>query len=161
MYAGALAGPLVILPGLAIMFMLIPFYPSVIDEPLPISLVLANADSPALQWCVQIAIVGTLAATGAGLLHGINERIANAMADSKRAMPAALRPGLALAAMVFSIFLATEVGIIDLVALGFRYGAGAFIVIIFLPLVTRGLWKVLSPRDAVEKTAVPEKTAAE
>ena len=145
--AGAFAGPLVILPGLAIMVMLMPFYPAVIEQPLPISLVLDNTGNPIFVRCVQIAILGTLAATGAGLLHGVNERIANAMKVSQRTMPPALRPGLALAAMLFSVFLATEVGIVDLVAKGFRYGAMAFIVIIFLPLVTRGFWMIVSAQN--------------
>lgn len=145
--SGALAGPLVILPGVAIILMLIPFYPAVIEQPLPISLVLKNVGNPVFVWFVQIAILGALASTGAGLLHGVNERVAKSMEDSKRKMPAVLRPCLALSAMLFSVFLATEVGIVDLVAIGFRYSAYAFIVVIFLPLLTRGVWMVLRSND--------------
>ena len=153
--AGALCGPLVILPGVAIFLMLLPFHPEIIDVSIPISRVLEEVGSPLLILLVQIAILGTLAATGAGLLHGVNERIANTMAERENQMPQYLRPGLALAAMLFSVFLATEVGIIDLVAKGMRYGAYAFIVVILLPLLTRGLWMIKEGKKGTEAELEP------
>lgn len=145
--AGSLCGPLVILPGLALVLMLTPFYPAVVDEPIPIMLVFENMGSLVLPTIVQVAMLGTFAATGAGLLHGINERIANSREEKGKGMPDWARAGLALAVMIFSVFLATRFGIIDLVAKGFRIGAVAFIVIIFLPLLTRGFWMIMPGRE--------------
>ncbi len=144
--AGSLCGPLVILPGLALVMMLTPFFPAVIDEPIPIMLVFSNLGNETLTTVVQIAILGTFAATGAGLLHGMNERIANSRAAKNKETPFYFRAGLALVAMIFSIFLATRFGIIELVAKGFRYGAVAFLIVIFLPLVTRGFWMIMPGR---------------
>jgi len=146
--AGSLCGPIVFLPALAIFLVLLPFHPAIVDAPIPISIALERLDSPNLVLTVQIAILGTLALTGAGLLHGANERIANTMKEHRKQLPAAVRPGLALAAMVFSVFLATEVGIIDLVAQGFRYAAYVFVLVMVLPLVTRGFWMLGTGRPA-------------
>ena len=150
--AGSLCGPLVILPGLALVLMLTPFFPAVNAEPIPIMLVFANLDSPVLPIIVQIAMLGTFAATGAGLLHGINERIANSRAEKGKSMSNAARVAIAVGLMVFSVFLATRFGIIDLVAKGFRIGAVAFIVIIFLPLLTRGIWMILPERGKAHES---------
>jgi uncharacterized membrane protein YkvI len=149
--AGSLCGPLVILPGLALVLMLSPFFPTVVEEPIPIMLVFEGIGNDALSTTVQIAMLGTFAATGAGLLHGINERIANAMAEDGKAMPLYVRTVIALAAMTFSVFLAARFGIIDLVAKGFRIGAAAFVAVILVPLITRGFWLIMPARKGKER----------
>ena len=141
--AGALAGPMVFLPGLALLIMLVPFLPGIIDEPAPVMNVLDSINAPWLVTVIKIAILGELSLTGAGLLHGINERIANAAVERGRQLPWVFRPLLAVAALFFSVYLAAAVGLIDLVAFGFRYGAMLFLIIMVLPIITRGLWMIL------------------
>lgn len=97
--AGALTGPLVLLPGLASILALSAFYPGILTEPLPISVVLAQLGNSTLTLCVQIVILGAFVKTGVGLLHGLNERIARSAVDRGRAMPQYLRPILALGIM--------------------------------------------------------------
>lgn len=143
--AGALSGPLLMLPGLALLIILIPFFPHVIDAPLPITLVLNALGIASLAVIVKIAIVIELAFNGAALLHGVNERIAKSMEDRGRKMPDYLRSLIALTALVFSAYVADRIGLIELVAAGFRYGAYAFLAIMILPLLTRGFW-MLFPR---------------
>lgn len=137
--AGAFTGPLVILPGLAIILMLIPFTPGVVNAPVPIVLVLDALALPWLALIIKIAIVGELALNGAGLLHGVNERVAKALADRHLTAPRMWRAILALAIIVFSVYLAEKIGLIRLVAAGFRYGGALFIAIMLLPLLTRGV----------------------
>ncbi len=80
---------------------------------------------------------------GAGLLHGVNERIAKGLQDRNRPMPSYLRPVVSLAAIIFSVYLAEQFGLIKLVAAGFRYGAYLFLIVMVLPLLTRGLWMAI------------------
>jgi uncharacterized membrane protein YkvI len=144
--AGALAGPLILLPGFASLLALSAFYPGILTAPLPISVVLSRLASPALTICVQIVILGAFVKTGVGLLHGLNERFARTASDRGRAMPRYFRPLLALGIMVVAVFVASAVGIIDLIGQGYRYSSYFFLLIFFFPLMLRGLWLVLRRR---------------
>jgi uncharacterized membrane protein YkvI len=141
--AGALTGPLVLLPGLASILALSAFYPGILTEPLPISVVLAQLGNSTLTLCVQIVILGAFVKTGVGLLHGLNERIARSATDRGRAMPQYLRPILALGIMVIAIFVASAVGIINLIGQGYRYSSYFFLLVFFFPLMLRGTWLVV------------------
>jgi uncharacterized membrane protein YkvI len=147
--AGALAGPLILLPGLASIFALSAFYPGILTSPLPISVVLAQLANSTLTICVQIVILGAFVKTGVGLLHGLNERFARAAVDRGRAMPSYLRPVLALGIMVIAIFVASSVGIIDLIGQGYRYSSYFFLLIFYFPLMLRGLWLLVRQRRRI------------
>jgi uncharacterized membrane protein YkvI len=138
--AGALAGPLILLPGLASLLALSAFYPGILTEALPISVVLTRVASPALAICVELVILGAFVKTAVGLLHGLNERFARAAIDRGRAMPRYLRPALALALMIIAVFVASAVGIINLIGQGYRYSSYFFLLVFFFPLMLRGLW---------------------
>jgi putative CocE/NonD family hydrolase len=138
--AGAMAGPLILLPGFASLLALSAFYPQILGDPLPISRVLREIGSPTLRMCVQLVILGAFIKTGVGLLHGLNERVARAIVDRGRAMPRGARPLLALGIMVVAVFVASSVGIINLIGQGYRYSSYFFLVVFFFPLMLRGLW---------------------
>lgn len=148
--AGALAGPLILLPGFAFLLALSAFYPDIIDAPLPVSVVLAKLDTPVLTAIVRLVIFGALVKTGAGLLHGLNERVARSLSDRGSIMPRWLRPAIAAAAMVVAVYVATTVGLIDLIAHGYRYSSAFFLLVFLLPLLSRGLW--LLRRNAAVST---------
>jgi uncharacterized membrane protein YkvI len=80
-----------------------------------------------------------------GLLHGLNERFARTAADRGRPMPSYLRPLFALAIMFIAVFVASAVGIINLIGQGYRYSSYFFLVIFFFPLMIRGLWLAALP----------------
>jgi uncharacterized membrane protein YkvI len=150
--AGALAGPLILLPGFAFLLALSAFYPQIVDAPLPVSVVLAKLGVPVLSLLVQLVILGALVKTGAGLLHGLNERVARRYADKGSAMPRSLRPAIAVVALTAAVYVAGRFGLIDLIAHGYRFSSVYFLLIFLLPLLTYGLWLVLRPESAV----VPE-----
>jgi uncharacterized membrane protein YkvI len=145
--AGAIAGPLVLLPGLASLFALSAFYPGILTSPLPISVILANIGHPVLTGCIEIVILGAFVKTGVGLLHGLNERIARSASDRGRPLPRFLRPVVALAIMIVAVFVASAVGIIDLIGQGYRYSSYFFLAIFLIPLMTRGLWLATRTRQ--------------
>lgn len=141
--SGALSGPLVFLPGIALVIMLAPFLPGIIEAPVPVMDVLDHLGVAWLVVLIKVAILGELALNGAGLLHGVNERIAKSAEERKMTLPRGWRPLLAAAALLFSLYLAAAIGLIDLVALGFRYGAILFLIVMVLPIITRGAWLLL------------------
>ncbi|MGK6320344.1 hypothetical protein [Sphingomonas sp. DT-204] len=149
--AGAITGPLVLAPGLAFLLALSAFYPAIIASPLPVTAVLAAIDIPALGALVELVIFGALVKTGVGLLHGLNERIAAAMAENARPMPYWVRPAVALGALVFTLYLAAAVGLVALIAHGYRFISAYFLAVFVAPLLTIGLWRLLRGDGIAER----------
>ncbi len=150
--AGALAGPLILLPGFAFLMTLSSFYPEIADSTLPVQFVLDRLGHPVIALMIQFVIIGALVKTGVGLLHGFNERIARAAADHSTPLPAVVRPLVALVVMVVAIFAATAVGLVDLIGQGYRYSAAYFLAVLVIPLFTVGLWR-LKAADKIERGA--------
>jgi uncharacterized membrane protein YkvI len=146
--AGALAGPLVLLPGFAFLLALSAFYPQIVNAPLPVTVVLDQLNVPWMSTVVQLVILGALFKTGAGLLHGLNERVARTYADKGTSMPAWLRPAIASGAMIVAAYFATTIGLIDLIGRGYRYSSAFFLIVFLFPLLTRGAWLVLREQPA-------------
>ena len=141
--AGALAGPLILLPGVASLCALSAFYPGIVQDALPISTVLSRLDSPALSLTIECVILGAFVKTAVGLLHGLNERIARAAAERGHRMPRLGRSAVSLGIMVVAVFVASTFGIIALIGKGYRFSSYFFLVIFFLPLMIRGSWLLL------------------
>lgn len=146
--AGALTGPLVLLPGFAFLLALSAFYPQIVSAPLPVTVVLSELNISWISAIVQLVILGALFKTGAGLLHGVNERVARTYEDRGSSMPSWLRPALAAAAMIIAAYFATTIGLIDLIGQGYRYSSAFFLLVFLLPLLTRGTWLVLKEQRA-------------
>jgi uncharacterized membrane protein YkvI len=141
--AGALSGPIILIPGFTLLIALTAFYPGILETPIPISAIFNRLNQPILTMIVQIAILGMLIQTGVGLLHGANERIAKSYENKKgRVFPIKFRPVFAIIALTVSTYLAASVGIIDLVAHGFRYSTYYFLLIFVVPLMTIGFVKI-------------------
>jgi uncharacterized membrane protein YkvI len=141
--AGALTGPLVLLPGVAFLLSLSAFYPAILSSTLPVSAVLSAIGSPLLAFVINLIVLGALLKTGVGLLHGFNERIERAALEKGAPLPFFARPVVALIAISVAAFGATAIGLIDLIGQGYRYSGYYFLVVFLLPLFTRGVWLVV------------------
>ena len=139
--SGLLSGPLAMLPGALFFVALAAFYPAIASEPIPSTFLLAQLSAPWFSALFQLTVFGTLVATGAGLLHSINERAAKAMSQRGRPLPAYARPAIALGLMGFAT-LASNIGIVGLIAQGYGLLTWAFIALLVVPVLTIGLWKI-------------------
>ncbi|MFM8532029.1 MAG: hypothetical protein ACKOEC_00290 [Acidimicrobiia bacterium] len=140
--AGAIAAPLIIVPGFTLLIALSAFYPGINDERIPVSAILGKLDIPILSLLIPLVILGALVKSGAGMLHGLNERIAGAFQRQGKAMGSWVRPTVALFAMTAAVYAASWFGLIDLIKYGYRFSSYFFIVVMFVPLMTRGLWLI-------------------
>jgi uncharacterized membrane protein YkvI len=59
-----------------------------------------------------------------------------------RVMPRALRPVLSLSVMAVSVFAATAIGLVALIARGYGWLTWAFIALLVIPVLTVGIWKI-------------------
>ena len=155
--AGLLAGPLGMLPGLALYVAMIGYHREIGAVALPSAFLLAKLHAPWFEWAFQIAVLLTLVDTGVPILHAVNERVAKAYEERQRVMPRALRPALAGGIMVLSVFAASAVGLIDLIATGYGLLSYAFIVLLVLPVLTVGVWTLrkMGPERAQPLTSSP------
>ncbi len=140
--AGLLAGPIAIIPGVLFFLCMTSQYPAILDRPVPANFMLEVLGSRAFQLTFQVVLFGTLIETGTGLVHGVNERVASVYAEHGIAMPASLRPIIAVALLVVGALLA-RFGIIDLIARGYGTMTWFFLALYAVPMLTIGSWKLV------------------
>jgi uncharacterized membrane protein YkvI len=152
--AGALAGPVAILPGIVLYTAMLARYPEIQDAAIPLQVLLHALETPWLTIGMQIAIFGTLVQTGVGVLHGFNERLLGAGARSSQKEARILRLIIAVSVAVVAILLATRIGLIDLIAKGYGYLAWVMLAVYAVPLATIGVWRICS--GSAPASATPE-----
>ncbi|HET7291258.1 MAG TPA: hypothetical protein VFM88_02430 [Vicinamibacteria bacterium] len=140
--AGLLAGPLGMLPGFLFYVAMIGYHREIQSVALPSALLLAKLEAPWFEWAFQFAVLLTLVDTGVPILHAVNERVASVYVERQRVMPRALRPALALAVMLLSVFAASAVGLVGLIAKGYGLLTYAFIALLVVPVLTVGIWRI-------------------
>jgi len=141
--AGFLAGPLGMLPGVLFFIAMIGYQHELADVSLPSAFLLGKLNAPWFELAFQFAVLLTLVDTGVALLHAINERVAGVYQEQSRPMPKWLRPALAIGIMAGSVYAAAGIGLVDLIAKGYGYLTYAFIVLLIIPVLTVGLWRLL------------------
>jgi uncharacterized membrane protein YkvI len=138
--AGALCGPLAILPAVLFFICMSAFYPSIGSVALPADRLLAGLGMPAFRAIFQVMIFAALLESGAGCLNSINQRAARACAERGRPLTHSQRVALSMFVMVIAVFLADRFGVITLIAKGYRGLTVVFLLVYILPLLTYGLW---------------------
>jgi uncharacterized membrane protein YkvI len=147
--AGALAGPVAMLPGFLFFITMLARYPEIASAPVPLQVLLDALDMPLLAVFMQIAIFGTLVQTGIGVLHGFNERLVGhggetGVIKDTRAMRLLISLGLC----VIAIALATRIGLIDLIAKGYGYLSWVILAVYVVPVLIIGSRHLIAPRRA-------------
>jgi uncharacterized membrane protein YkvI len=146
--AGALAGPLAMLPAMLFFVTMIGQYDVLVgdggDGALPVSILL-NALSNAGFFVLLFPIVlfGTFVETGAAIIHGFNERLDRTFAEKGKAMPKLMRPVVAAVILITAVTLADVVGLTTLVAEGYGTITWGFLLVMVLPLLTYGVWQIV------------------
>jgi len=148
LWAGALCGPLGMIPGLLLLLSMSAHYPQVNDQALPINYLLNLLEAPALIVFIQLVIFGTFVETGTAFLHSVNERISYAYREHSAEMPRAMRPAVSIGFMVIAIFFADSVGIVNLIGKGYTYATYLFLGIVVVPLLTRGVLLIRQRENA-------------
>lgn len=142
--AGLLAGPIAMIPAIFFFVAMMGYYPDIMEQSLPVNYLLTILDVPAFKIIFEIILFGTFIETCTAMIHSINERIAHTYEIKGKVMPRTMRPVIALAILFTAIVLATEFGIVNLIAEGYGTLTYVFIILIILPLFTIGLWKMVN-----------------
>lgn len=153
--AGLVAGPLAMAPAILFFTCMIAFYPGIGTETLPSDFLLRQLGVPVFHWVFQMMIFAALLESGAGAVHAINERVAG-VARRRRGVELGARARAAIAGVLLLVcmFVADRVGLIALIASGYRLLAWLFLTVFVLPLMTIGLARLLRRRSAVSQEIV-------
>ena len=145
--AGLVAGPLAMLPAILFLVAMVGFYPAIAAETLPSDFLLRQMAVPGFALLFQLMIFVALVESGVGSLHAINERIAGAQAARGKAAPsAAIRALTGAIILAGCMVVAVEIGLITLIASGYRILAVMFLVVYVLPILTIGSYRLFRPQ---------------
>jgi uncharacterized membrane protein YkvI len=149
--AGAVSGPLTMLPALLFFIPMVAFYPEIQGATLPSDYLLQQIGIPAFHFLFQAMIFSALLESGTSSVHAINERIDHAW-KAHRGQPLTHRARLAIALVVIvgCMFLASRFGLVALIATGYRTLAYVLLATFILPLITVGVWKIVRNERAAE-----------
>jgi uncharacterized membrane protein YkvI len=142
--AGAIAGPLAMLPGLLFFTAMVAFYPEVAGATLPSDFLLARMNMPAFHLLFQLMIFSALLESAASGVHAINERIDKAWSRRRgAALGHRARLAIAFVLLAFCMLLAGRFGLVALIANGYRLLAYFMLAVFILPLATIGVARIL------------------
>jgi uncharacterized membrane protein YkvI len=144
--AGLLAGPLAMLPAIAFFVCLVGFYPGIVDQALPSDHMLTALGSPLFHVAFQTMVFFALLECSVGFVQAFNARIDAANARRGRATPPAVHILVPLAITTGSVFLATAIGLVALIANGYRLMAYATLLVFVVPLLTIGVARLAGLR---------------
>lgn len=147
--AGALSGPLAIWPALVFFVCMIAFYPQIGAETLPSDFLLRQLNLPAFHLIFQLMIFVALLESGVGAVHSFNERIAGVyQARRGKDLPALARLIIAVTLLLATVFIADRVGLIALIAQGYRLLGVTILIVFVAPLCTLGVWRLWRTRQS-------------
>ena len=141
--AGIAAGPLAMLPAFLFFICMCAFVPAIAGEALPSDYLLARLDQPWFRYLFQIMIFAALLESGTGAVHAINERISTAwQARTRTPLTSRARGAIALGLLAICMLIADRVGLVALIANGYRALAYVLIAVYVVPLLTIGIWRL-------------------
>lgn len=142
--AGALSGPILMIPAALFYFGMLGHFPDILSRPVPVNYMLAALGSGLLTIAFPVVLIGTFIETGTGMIHAFNERLAGGLRSLGGTLPPFVRPAIAVGLLI-SALLMSRWGIIDLIAVGYGAMTWVFIIVLAIPLLTIGAWKVFGP----------------
>jgi uncharacterized membrane protein YkvI len=144
--AGIIAGPLTMLPAILFFVAMMAFYPAIGAETLPSDFLLRQMAVPGFHILFQLMIFAALLESGVGAIHAINERVSGVVeARGRPPLGTGARAAIGGVILIGCMFVAARIGLVDLIASGYRFLAWLFLIVFVAPLLTIGLWRLLRP----------------
>lgn len=153
--SGLLAGPLAMAPAIAFFICLVGFYPGIVDEELPSNHILEALGSPLFHFAFQAMVFFALLECSVGFVQAFNARIDAANARRGRATPRSVRILVPAAITIGSVFIASAIGLVALIANGYRLMAYATLLVFVVPLLTIGIARLWAGRTSRRRPDSP------
>lgn len=147
MGSGLIAGLIAVVPAVLFFVAMMALYPGIGDEAVPVNALMAAINLPWFSFLFQIVIFGTFIETGSALLHSVNERLEASFAETGQHLPQYGRPLVAVAILTVAVLAGNYLGIIDLISKGYGVLTLVFIVVLVVPVLTIGVWRILRAEE--------------
>jgi len=151
--AGAMAGPLAMLPALFFYLAMVAGSEQVMQAAVPSDYMMQQLDLSWLQAIFYVVLFGTFIETGTAFIHAMNERIAEVYDEKQKVMPKFLRPALAAVALIISIYLASSIGLVGLIGGGYGTLTWIFIAVFVVPVLSWGIYKITRAQGEARASA--------
>jgi uncharacterized membrane protein YkvI len=146
--AAVTAACVAVVPGIIFHLAFMSAYPAITEKELPVYWLMEQLTSPLFLDIYVVVLFVLIAQTGVGMLQGFLERV-DAWHVQRFGLPLKrIGHGLVAVGMAGGSMVLSSMGIIALIAAGYSFLAVAFILVFALPMLTRGLWLALVPREA-------------
>lgn len=109
----------------------------------PWLVLLREHGGPIIVAAFAMVLLWTLIETSTGLIHAVLDRISAALRDAGKPPLTPVRSGVLTVVILVAAGLLSRVGLIGLVAQGYTVMAYAFLLLLVLPLLTRGVAMIL------------------
>ena len=136
--AGLMAGPLAIMPAILFFAAMVAFYPAIGVETLPSDFLLKKIGIPAFTVSFQLMILAALLESGAGCVHAVNERISHVFSARGRELHWPHRLATTTVVLLLTVGVAHRIGLVALIASGYRMLTVLFFATFILPLLVIG-----------------------
>jgi uncharacterized membrane protein YkvI len=141
--AGLAAAAICIVPALLFHVSFMAGYPGILEQQIPVYWMIGELGVPLLLMGYTIGLFGTFIETGAGFIHGINERIDSFLLETRgRTLGKPARAFIAITGIVLSALLGSF-GIIALIARGYGTISWGFFAVYVLPVTTYGIYRII------------------
>lgn len=146
--SGLIAGVLMTFPWFLTYFSLLGFYPS--EEVLGASVpwLVMMQGFPTVVIIIFGLVVGwTLVETSSGMIHAFIDRLESQMDEQMNKQLTSSQKGLIAVGTLILAMVLSQVGIIDLISVGYTAMAYAMIAVFAIPLLTIGVYKIFFKKD--------------
>ena len=145
--AGLLTGPIAMIPALLFFVAIAGEYPEILAATVPVNYMLEMLGSRGFQIAFQVMLFGTLVETGAGMIHAVNERIAQTYEERNRQLSPRARVVAAVAMLGLGALIA-QFGLTSLIAQGYGWITYGYLAVFVLPVLTWGRILIRRQREA-------------
>ena len=148
------AGLLMIIPWFMTYFSIMAFYPNeaVLAAPVPWLMMMTTDNAPSWLLLFFGLVMGwTLIETATGMIHAMLGRIDKGLADSGRSSLSRSRKAVFTVIILAASAVLAKFGIITLIAQGYNALSYAIIVLLLVPLMTVGLYKILKKEREIHR----------
>lgn len=149
--AALVAGVAGAFPALLMHMVFVPHLPQILDEALPMLVLIESLGVAWIMPIYAVLLVGTIVQTAIGTLEGVVQRIDGVLIDqNKSQLTKRSRSFIGIAVLAIAS-VGSSVGVINLIGQGYGTMAWGFMLVYAIPVLTIGIWKVFDHRSVISQ----------
>ena len=140
--AALIAGIAGAFPALLMHLVFVPHHPQVLDQALPMVMLIESLGVAWIMPVYAVLLVGTIVQTAIGTLEGVVQRIDGVLLDNEKPqLTRRVRSSIGIAVLAVAS-VGSSFGVITLIGQGYGTMAWGFMLVYAIPVLTVGVWKI-------------------